>query len=148
MSLDPASLPGIVLDDSQAQVTGNWDRSSNFKPHVGQGYLHDGSRGDGLSTATFKVKVPKAGRYDLRMAYSPHATRAAKVPVVIKSGGKETSLTVDQTKPLDSGTAFRSVGQVDLAGDGTQETTITVSNSGTEGFVILDAFQLVEIAKP
>lgn len=147
VSIDPATLPGVVLDDSQAELTGNWDRSSSFKPHVGRGYLHDNRRGDGQSTAVFRVKLPKSGRYDLRVAYSPHATRATKVPVVIKSGGVETKLTVDETQPLDQGGAFRSVGQVDLKGDGTQETTITISNTGTEGFVILDAIQLLEASK-
>ncbi|WP_218280350.1 hypothetical protein [Verrucomicrobium spinosum] len=147
MSIDPATLPGVVLDDSQAELTGTWDRSSSFKPHVGRGYLHDNRRGDGQSTAVFRVKLSKTGRYDVRMAYSPHATRATKVPVIIKSGGAETRLTVDETQPLDPGGAFRSVGQVDLTGDGTQETTITISNTQTEGFVILDAIQLLEASK-
>jgi hypothetical protein len=147
VNIDLATLPGVVLDDSQAELTGNWDRSSSFKPHVGRGYLHDNRRGDGQSTAIFRVKLPKSGRYELRMAYSPHATRATKVPVIIKSGGAETRLTVDETQPLDQGGAFRSVGQVDLTGDGTQETTITISNAQTEGFVILDAIQLLEASK-
>jgi hypothetical protein len=144
MSIDPKKLPGIVLDDTQAQLEGTWVRSSNFKPHVGTGYLHDDHRADGKSVATFRFKAPKQGRYDLRMAYSAHETRAKKMRLLVVSGEKKTYLLVDQTKLLPAGEAFRSLGTVDLVSD--VETTITLNNSGTDGFVILDALQLIEKA--
>ena len=141
VSIDPKTLPGIVLDDTQAELKGPWSRSSNFKPHVGTGYLHDDQRGDGQSSAIFRFKAPKPGKYDLRMAYSAHETRAKKVPVTIESGGRKTEIPVDQTKPLPAGEAFRSIGTVEL--DGAADTVITVKNVGTDGFVILDALQLL-----
>ena len=141
MSIDPATLPGIVLDDGKAEISGAWSKSSSFKPHIGNGYLHDDQRADGKSVATFRFKVPTSGKYDLRMAYSAHETRAKKVPVTVQNGGRETRLFVDQTQPLPAGETFRSVGTVELAADG--ETTITVSNQDTAGFVILDALQLL-----
>ena len=145
MNVDPKSLPGIVLDDSQAELKGQWSRSSGFKPHIGTGYLHDDKRADGQSVAIFRCKVPKSGRYELRMAYSPHATRTTKVPVTIECGGSKTDLTVDQTQPLAAGEAFRTIGSIQL--DGRVETVITVSNTGTDGFVIMDALQLLEANK-
>ena len=141
MSIDPKTLPGIVLDDSQAELKGEWSRSSGFKPHIGTGYLHDDKRGDGESVAVFRVKVPKSGRYDLRMAYSAHETRATKVPLTIQNGEKAVELLVDQTQPLPAGEAFRSISKVELQKD--LETTITLRNRETDGFVILDALQLV-----
>ncbi|WP_395740393.1 FAD-dependent oxidoreductase [Prosthecobacter sp.] len=141
-NVDPQSLPGIVLDDTQAELKGPWGTSSSFKPHVGTGYRHDDKRGDGQSIAIFRCKAPKTGRYTLRMAYSPHATRATKVPVTIECAGRKTEVTVDQTQPLAAGEAFRTIGTVQLDGD--VETTLTVSNTGTDGFVILDALQLIE----
>lgn len=143
VSIDPKTLPGIVLDDAQAELKGPWSRSSNFKPHIGTGYLHDDRRGDGQSIAIFRFKSPKSGRYDLRMAYSAHETRATKVPVTIQNGERKIEITVDQTQPLPAGEAFRSVGKVELTGEA--ETSITLSNAGTEGFVILDALQLIPI---
>lgn len=142
MNVDPKTLPGLVLDDSQAELKGQWSRSSGFKPHIGTGYLHDDKRSDGQSVAIFRCKAPKTGRYELRMAYSPHETRATKVPVTIQSNGRKTDIIVDQTLPLAAGEAFRTIGIVKLDGD--VETVITVSNAGTEGFVILDALQLIE----
>jgi hypothetical protein len=77
------------------------------------------------------------------VAYSPHPTRAAKVPLIIQSGSQTTRIAFDQTQPLPPGEAFRSAGVVQLASD--QDNIITLSNTGTEGFVILDAIQLLEV---
>jgi hypothetical protein len=143
VSIDPKILPGIVLDDSQAELKGPWSRSSNFKPHIGTGYVHDDRRGDGQSIAIFHFKAPKTGRYDLRMAYSAHETRATKVPVTIQNGGRKIEITADQTLPLPAGEAFRSVGTLELSSDA--DTAITISNTGTEGFVIVDALQILPI---
>ena len=140
-SIDPKSLAGIVLDDSQAELRGTWTRSENFKPHVGTGYVHDEKRADGQSAAVFRCKVPTAGRYDLRIAYSPHATRATKLPMTVKSGNRQSDFTVDQTQPIPRGEIFRSIAVVELSAEG--ETTITLRNAGTDGFVIIDALQLL-----
>jgi hypothetical protein len=144
MSIDPAKLPGFVLDDSQASLSGVWNHSSNFKPHVGNGYQHDDKRADGKSVATFNFAVPVAGRYDLRMAYSAHSSRATCVPVEIRSGRHSARILVDQTLSMADGESFRTVGSVELSAEG--ETTLTVSNDDTDGFVILDALQLVKKA--
>ena len=141
MSIDPKTLLGIVLDDAQAELKGPWSHSSNFKPHLGTGYLHDDKLGDGSCVAVFRVQVPQSGRYDLRMAYSAHETRATTVPLTIQNGENAVELLVDQTQPLPAGEAFRSIGKVEL--QKSRETTLTIRNANTDGFVILDALQLV-----
>ncbi|PHQ37022.1 FAD-dependent oxidoreductase [Rhodopirellula bahusiensis] len=142
-SIDPKTLPGIVLDDGAATVTGNWVPSTNGKPFVGRGYIHDERNGDGNSTATFRFKVPKSGRYQVNMAYSPHETRAKNIPVTVSSGIHSKTIVVNQTLPLPDGRHFRSIGTVDLNAD--VETEIQIANSDTAGFVILDALQLMLI---
>ncbi len=141
--LDPKALPGIVLDDSDAELKGTWSRSSNFKPHIGTGYLHDDRRGDGQSSVVFRLRLPKPGRYDLLIAYSPHETRAANVPVTIENGPHHETLAFDETQPLPAGAAFRRAGTIRLTADA--ETRITMGNTGTKGFVIVDAIQLLEV---
>ncbi len=145
IGIDPKMLPGIVLDDAQAVLKGPWTRSANFKPHIGSGYLHDDKRGDGQSSATFHFKAPKSGRYEVRMAYSAHETRAKNVPVVIQSGVFKTEITADQTRALPDGQPFRIIGTAELSTEG--DTTITLSNTGTVGFLILDAIQLIPASK-
>jgi hypothetical protein len=143
--IDPKTLPGIILDDADAKLEGAWKHSSSFKPYINSGYIHDDKRGDGQSTATFRFSVPKSGMYDLRMAYSAHVTRAKNVPITIKNGGQKLALTFDQTRPISVGKAFPSVGMVELSASG--ETVIMISNEGTEGFVILDALQLIMVVE-
>jgi len=147
-SIVAKSLPGIVLDDAQAKLAGTWSRSTNFKPYIDDGYIFCGeedskSKGDGKTTATFRFKVPKSGRYEVLMAYSAHATRSKNVPVTIASGAEKTTFAVDQTKPLPSGKQFRLVATVDLRSD--VETVIQVTNADTTGFVIIDALQLLPV---
>ena len=67
-SIDPKSLPGVVLDDANAKLTGDWSRSTSFTPHIDGGYVFNGERGstlkgDGKATATFQFEVPKSDDY-------------------------------------------------------------------------------------
>jgi hypothetical protein len=146
VSLDSKSLPGLILDDAQAELSGDWERSTNFKPHVGTGYLHDEQRSDGKSRAVFRFKGPANGEFALRMAYSAHETRTTRLPITIVGDGADHRFTVDQTQPLPAGEAFREVGRLRLRQG--MDYTLTVSNEGTKGFVILDAFQLLPVAAP
>ena len=144
-SIAATSLPGIVLDDKQAKLTGDWSRSTVFKPYIEDGYIFSGevdsrAKGDGESKAIFRIHVPESGTYQLLMAYSAHDTRASNVPIMVSSGHTKKTLTVDQTQPLPSGQHFKTIGQVQLEGEG--ETMITISNSQTTGFVVVDALQL------
>ena len=107
-SIAAKTLQGIVLDDADAKLTGNWSRSTNFKPYIEDGYVFSGEKdsktqGDGKATATFRFKVPKSGRYQLLMAYSAHQSRAKNVPVTVSSAGSRKTFVVDQTRPLPSG---------------------------------------------
>ena len=145
-TIDARTLSGIVLDDATAKLTGDWSHSTNFKPHIGSGYVFSGkpgdkTQGDGSATATFQIKLPKAGAYQLLMRYSAHETRATNVPVIITSGSHEKQFTVDQTQPPRSGQNFKLVGNVQL--ESGVETTITISNHQTVGFVVVDALQLL-----
>ncbi|QDT53359.1 Xanthan lyase precursor [Caulifigura coniformis] len=140
--LDPKSLPGIVIDETEAKADGPWSHSTTFQPYVWKGYLHDDRRGDGQSTLTFRVTPPKTGRYELKIAYSPHATRAKNIPVTVRSGGASTDFVFDETVPLPAGGRFRTAGTVAL--NAADEATVTISNRRTDGFVIVDAIQLLE----
>jgi len=84
---------GLLLDDQVAELEGAWTRSTNFKPYVGTGYVHDEQRSDGKSRATFRFKVPADGEFALRMSYSAHETRTKRLPIVLVGDGQEQRLT-------------------------------------------------------
>nr|WP_261342992.1 FAD-dependent oxidoreductase [Gimesia algae] len=142
-SIDLKTLPGIVLDDTSAELSGDWNHSTNFKPHIGSGYLHDARQGDGKAKAIFRFKAPHSGRYQLLMAYSAHETRAKNVPLTVSSGAEKSTIIVDQTRALPQGKLFRPLEIIELKGN--TEITITISNDETNGFVILDAIQLLPV---
>ena len=144
VSIDTKSLPGLILDDAQAELSGDWERSTNFKPHVGTGYLHDEQRSDGKSRAVFRFKGPADGEFELRMAYSAHETRTTRLPVTVVGDGAIQRCTVDQTMAPPAGQVFREVARLRLRTG--VEYTLTVTNEDTKGFVILDAFQLLPVA--
>ncbi|MCA8988222.1 MAG: FAD-dependent oxidoreductase [Planctomycetaceae bacterium] len=145
-SISAKSLPGIILDDSQATLTGNWSRSTNFKPHIENGYLFSGEKEspanrEQIATASFRIKVPESGEYQLLMAYSAHETRAINVPVTVSCGTFTKKFAVNQTQPPPPGQLFAPVGNIQL--DNEHETIISISSENTTGFVILDALQLL-----
>jgi len=139
--LDPKKLPGIVIDDTQATRTGNWSSSASIGGFVGESYLHDGNEGKGNKSIRFPIKVPKTGRYEVRIAYTPNPNRASNVPVTVThAGGTETRHVNQKQKPGIDDTFF-SLGTFEFASD--QEGSVEIFNSDTNGHVIADAVQLI-----
>jgi len=138
--IDPESLEGIVLDDATAELEGTWKRSTGFGGYIGSGYLHDEAIGDGTSRAKFTFSIPESGSYEVFVAYFPHETRAKAVPLEIIAGENNIRMSIDETIPLPTGKSLRSLGTVELPS--AEEATLTITNTNTKGFVILDAVVL------
>ncbi len=136
-------LPGIVVDDRQAKFVGDWERSTSVKPYIGENYLHDKNAGKGDKTATFLPELAKAGRYEVRLAYTPGDNRCDAVPVTVMSADGEKTVVVNQRQrpPLDN--LFVSLGQYrfELNGQG----FVIVATEGTTGHVIVDAVQFLPL---
>jgi ribulose 1,5-bisphosphate synthetase/thiazole synthase len=140
-NFDPAKLPGIVVDDEQAEKRGYWTHSSSARS-LGIGYQHDGNEAKGAKTAIFRPEVPQAGDYEIFLLYPPLPNRASNVPVQIAiTGGATTTVKVNQ-KSAGKGNE-RSLGRFKLGAG--RSVTITVSNEGTDGYVIADGVQLVPL---
>ena len=140
--LDPATLDGIVLDDSHAKLTGPWQSSSSIDGFIGQHYLHDGDTAKGEMTAIFQPKLPRAGRYDVRLAYTHNPNRATNVRVVIESADGERTVTVNQQRKPDHA-PFHSLGTFRFEAGGRGRVTIT--NAAANGHVIIDAIQWLPV---
>ena len=139
--IDTTGLPGLILDDGAATLIGEWLHSTSVAGYLDAGYLHDKDLAKGENSATWTPNVPAAGRYDVRLAYTPGSNRATNVPVTIEHlGGRET-LRVDQRQPPRLAGAFVSLGTFDLAPG--METVVTVATTGTNGHVIVDGLWLL-----
>jgi hypothetical protein len=140
-SIDPSTLPGIVIDDTQAKVVGVWKHSTSVGSYIGEGYLTDYNEGKGEKTVTFTPPITQAGRYDVRLAYSYFADRADNVRVTVFHADGEDTVYVDETQvpPIDG--RFVSLGKYRFEKDGAGY--VLVTNEGTKHFVTVDALQLV-----
>ena len=82
-ALDVKKLAGVIVDDNDAVVTGDWETSHVVGPFVGTGYRHDGAAGKGAKSVRFEAKLPSAGRYEVRFSYTPNTNRCKAVPVSV-----------------------------------------------------------------
>ncbi len=137
LSLDPAKLGGIVVDDDKAETTGAWTRSASAGPFVADGYLHDNNEEQGKRKVRFTPDILKAGQYEVRLFYAPHTNRANNALIVIKSADGEKSVRVNQRAGHDGKGLRLGVFQFDAGRAGHVE----VRNDGANGYVIADAVQ-------
>lgn len=136
---EAAKLGGVVVDDDDAKVTGDWKESHAGKAWVGHGYRHDGNAKDGKFSAYFETMLPKTGKYEVRVAYSPNGNRATNVPVTIRHTGGETVVKVNQQKEPPINGLFISVGTFEFSAK--EPAVVTISNKSADGYVIIDAVQ-------
>ncbi len=62
----PPNFTGIVLDDDQAEYTGEWGDRAKQTPLVGKGYHHDNNNERGQKRACFTPDIPAAGAYEVQ----------------------------------------------------------------------------------
>ncbi len=137
------SLPGIVVDDTSAIRSGKWTASQSVGKWVEFGYQHDGDARDGQNRATFRPKLPRAGEYEVRLAYSPNANRSSQVDVhVIHARGKK-RLTIDQRKTPEIDQLWTSLGRFFF--DPEKSPEVLVTNTDADGYIIIDAVQWIPI---
>ncbi len=141
---DVARLPGIVLDDTAAELQGTWQYSTHTPPYVGAGYLHDRRIGKGASAAIYRPDLPRAGRYEVRVSHCYNVRRAPNTPVTIRHAGGETTVRIDQQQEPPHARLWRSLGTFRF--NAGREGTVRIGTEGTDGkYVIADAVQFLPV---
>ncbi|MBU6303468.1 MAG: FAD-dependent oxidoreductase [Verrucomicrobia bacterium] len=136
-----SSLPGIIVDDQEARLTG-FDAVGHTAPgFVEAGYRHDGDSLKGTQTARFIPNLPRAGTYRVSISYGALANRASNVPITIHHADGETRLTVDQRRKPDGPGSFHPLGSFPFAAGTTG--WVEIGNAETQGHVIADAVQFL-----
>ena len=141
---DTADLHGIVIDDTEARVIGQWQQSTHTPPHVGYSYLHDMNEGKGEKKIVYETKLPKSGLWELRMSHCSNIRRATNAPVTIRHADGETTVIVNEQEPAQHDRLFKTLGRFRFKKG--QTASVTISNEGTEGkYVIADAVQFLNV---
>ena len=141
--IEPKDLDGVVIDDTKAKKVGEWTVSKFSNFFIGSGYLHDENKNKGELTVSFTPDFPKAGKYEVLLAYQAGPTRANDVPVTIFHGDGETVVHVNMQKnpPIDG--RFVSLGQFRFENSG--QNFVLISNMDTMGHVTVDAMQFLPV---
>ncbi len=138
-------LEGLVLDDVDAEKTGDWETGSVAEyRRVGTGYVHDGNAHKGELLLRWHPEIPASGEYEVLLVFPPNKNRASNVPITVSLAGEKVGkrVSVDERNAASGGVA--SLGRYVLPkGAGT---TVTVSNEGTDGYVVVDGLQLRRVA--
>ncbi|MBI5835020.1 MAG: FAD-dependent oxidoreductase [Armatimonadetes bacterium] len=138
--LDPKSLPGIVVDDEQADLTSGWSDTGTLTGFVGSGYYY---ASDEKATARFPFQVKESGTYEVRLAWQPHVNRAKALPVTILTADGEKVVKVDQTKPPTGDKGFGVLGQYRF--EAGRPAWVLLTCAGAQGAVHCDAIQVVKV---
>lgn len=139
---DPKGLPGLVLDETDAVLKGQWQYSTHTPPYVGIGYLHDQKAGKGKKSVTWTPDFPKSGRYEVRISHCYNVRRSINTPVTIHHAHGETTIRINQQEVPKHGNLFRSLGVFEFKKGSSG--SVVISNDGTgEKYVIADAVQFL-----
>jgi len=138
-----SDLPGIVVDDSVAQKVGMWKNSTAFAPYIGEGYVSDHDMGKGEKTITFTPKLPKAGRYEVRVAFNAGPGRAESVTATILHADGEDLKAIKMATDKLKGLQFASLGTFRFEANG--QGFVLISNAASQGYVTVDAVQFLPV---
>ncbi|MES2705707.1 MAG: FAD-dependent oxidoreductase [Verrucomicrobiota bacterium] len=137
--LDPATLPGIVIDDSTAKLTGKWTEGTNLPDYVGKHYLY--ATADSDAEARFEFAVPESGNYEVRVAWQPHPNRSTHTRCEVAGAIHE----LNQREAGKAEHGFTSLGVFPFKAG--QSESLTLRAKGSDGFVHADAIQLLRVAE-
>lgn len=140
-AIDPADLPGLVLDNPQARAAGDWQPSTTLPGYVGTAYLHDGNADQGQRAVRYTFDLPSPGRYEVRLSYTPAPNRATNTPVTVQHAQGRDTQRINQRRRPSIDNTFISLGTFTFD----RRATITISNQNADGYVIADAVQLLPI---
>ncbi len=145
--VDPAKVPGIVVDNTQAKLTGQWMSSRSTPGFVGRDYIHNGNSAQGTESKArveFFPDIPKAGKYEVRISWVPHANRATKVTIGIHHAKGHELAEINQRK-IAGKDGFHSLGIWEFAAGKNDKQYVVILTTRTTGYVIADAVQFLPV---
>ncbi len=129
------------MDSANVVKMGTWTDSVSTPGYLGTNYSHDGNTGKGTKSFTFKPSLGATGDYLIYARWPADTNRASNVPIEIKTASNAVmQVQVDQRTKSNQ---WVLLGAYRLA-PGTAE--ITIRNTGTDGYVMVDGVKLVPVS--
>ena len=143
--LDAKQFAGVVVDDKAATKTGEWAATTDRKPFVGEGSLHDGGQNRGKMKVRYTPDLPTAGRYRVKMVFAPSKELSSKTKVVIFTPIGQTITEINQRTPPGDGPAYL-IGVFRFPAG--KKGSVEISNGGADGIVVADAVIFEPVPTP
>lgn len=139
-SVSVKNLPGIVVDDKDAKMTGAWTKGTGLQPYIGEGYQYAAANTE--ASARFEFDIPEPGKYEVRIAWVPHENRSKKAACLLeRTGNAAIKLRLNMQEATEDNLAMHSLGVVEFEkGPG----AIVLTTEGSDGFIHADAIQLLK----
>jgi len=135
------TIPGIIVDDGDAQLEGTWTQSSFQPPFHGEGYRHSGMPRTGTK-AVYSAQLPADGEYLVRLVINHGQSRSGNVPLVLRHEDGETQLAVSQKVAAPEPGGFLELGRFRFSA--AQPAIVEVlAADASPGHVIIDALHFV-----
>jgi hypothetical protein len=136
-----------VVDNAQANrvtIQGSWTSSTYDSGFFDTNYIHDGNTAKGQKSVTFRPALPSASTYDVSLRWTSSGNRATNAPVTIvySNSAAPVFLTVNQQT---NGARWVKIGTYSFEPTAAR---VTIANSNTTGFVIVDAVQFTDTQIP
>ena len=143
--INQSVLPGVVVDNPDAELKGIWAHSSGVRNFVGIDYIY-ATKGDGNNTARFPVKFEKAGQYEVHISYTHHPNRSSNTLVKVLHKDGVATRRIDQQKQPSLDGYFISLGTYGFP-EGVHD-ALEISNEGANGTIVADAVQFIPSDSP
>lgn len=137
-------LNDFIMDTNSPGVTftpkvADWPSSTTSSGFYGTYYRHDNNTNKGASFVQYAPTLGYAGNYEVFAWWSANANRANNVPITITHASGSATVTVDQRT---NGGQWVSLGV--YAFNAGSSGTVSISNTGTSGFVIADGVRFTK----
>ena len=132
------NLPGLVVDNAKAKITGSWNKSTSVQNFVDTEYLYASGAN---KKVVFPLQIAKGGRYEVRVSFAHHPNRATNTRITVRHNDGEKLFRVNQRQAPSVDGYFQSLGVFEFQ-DG-QWDVVEISTEGANGAVIADAIQLL-----
>jgi hypothetical protein len=130
-----SKLKGLVLDDTQAVLTGKWTASENLA-HLGDGYHYAPA---GPSQAEYIFNIPAVQKYQVVVYWTGHPNRASNTQLdLIRPQAEVIHFSLNQKENSEDGS--HSLGIYEFPAG---KSSLIFKAEGANGFVHIDVIQLL-----
>ena len=137
---------GIVIDDTDAERIGPWRKSNVRSNHLGAHYLAT-TKNKGPHQVKWKAVLPKPGIYEVRVSFGGGESLSKAAPYTVHHAKGETRLLIDQSAKPTIDNLWFPLGRFSFGEKGAApvRARISLTDKGTEGYLIADAVQFVHL---